>query len=144
MGITLTRRDIQTELPFGNRVVAIDIRGRDLRAALENGFSRLEDAAGRFPQVSGMKIEFDPRRPPGKRIVSIRIGGAPLVPNRMYRIATNDFLARGSDGYVEFGKAKPELPIDDSPLLVNEVMAYLQKFGTVRTGVEGRIDAVRK
>jgi 2',3'-cyclic-nucleotide 2'-phosphodiesterase (5'-nucleotidase family) len=143
-GDAITGRDVLAELPFGNRVVVIDIRGRDLRAGLENGFSRLEDAAGRFPQVSGMKIEFDPRRPPGKRIVSIRIGGAPLVPNRVYRIATNDFLARGSDGYAEFGKAKPELPIDDAPPLVNEVMAYLKKIGTVRTGVEGRIDAVQR
>jgi 2',3'-cyclic-nucleotide 2'-phosphodiesterase (5'-nucleotidase family) len=143
-GSSITRRDVLAELPFGNRIVTIDIRGRDLRSALENGFSRLADAAGRFPQVSGMKIEFDPRRPPGKRIVSIRIGGAPLNPKRMYRIATNDFLARGSDGYDSFGKATPLLPADDSPLLANEVMAYLQKLGTVRTGVEGRIDAVKK
>jgi 2',3'-cyclic-nucleotide 2'-phosphodiesterase (5'-nucleotidase family) len=143
-GSSITRRDVLAELPFGNRIVTIDIRGRDLRSALENGFSRLADAAGRFPQVSGMKIEFDPRRPPGKRILSVRIGDTPLNLNRMYRIATNDFLARGSDGYESFGKAKPLLPADDSTLLANEVMAYLQKLGTVRTGVEGRIDAVRK
>ena len=52
-GSTITRRDVLAELPFGNRVVTIEIRGRDLRSALENGFSRLADAAGRFPQVSG-------------------------------------------------------------------------------------------
>jgi 2',3'-cyclic-nucleotide 2'-phosphodiesterase (5'-nucleotidase family) len=143
-GGTITRRDVLAELPFGNRVVTLEIRGRDLRTALENGFSRLSDAAGRFPQVSGMRIEFDPRRPPGKRILSIRIGGAPLNPNRVYRIATNDFLARGSDGYEAFGKAKALLPAEDSPLLANEVMAYLQKLGTLRIGVEGRIDAVQK
>jgi len=143
-GSTITRRDILAELPFGNRVVTIDIRGRDLRAALENGFSRVEDAVGRFPQVSGMTITFDPRRPPGKRIVSIRIGHKPLDPNRMYRVATNDFLARGSDGYDTFGKARSLLPADDSPLLANEVMSYLQKIGTVTTGVEGRIEVTLK
>ena len=79
-GSTITRRDVLAELPFGNRVVTIEIRGRDLRSALENGFSRLADAAGRFPQVSGMTIQFDPRLPAGKRIVSIKIGGAPLNP----------------------------------------------------------------
>ena len=143
-GSTITRRDVLAELPFGNRVVTIDVGGRALRAALENGFSRMADAAGRFPQVSGLKIEIDPRLPPGKRIVSIKVGGAALQPNRMYRIATNDFLARGSDGYDWFGKATPLLPVDDSPLLANEVMAYLQSLGTVKRGVEGRIDAVRK
>ena len=143
-GSAITRRDVLAELPFGNRIVTISVRGRELRAALENGFARLSDAAGRFPQVSGMTIQIDPRRPPGKRIVSISVGGAPLNPNRMYRIATNDFLARGSDGYDGFGRAKPLLPVDDLPLLANEVMAYLHQLGTVRTGVEGRIDAVRK
>ncbi len=143
-GSTITRRDVLAELPFGNRVVTIDIRGRDLRTALEGGFARMADAAGRFPQVSGMKIEIDPRRPPGKRIVKIRIGGTPLNPNRIYRIATNEFLARGSDGYDTFGKAPTLLPVDDSPLLANEVMVYLRNLGTVKTGVEGRIDAVRK
>jgi 5'-nucleotidase/UDP-sugar diphosphatase len=143
-GSTITRRDVLAELPFGNRVVTIEIRGRDLRSALESGFARLADAAGRFPQVSGMTIQFDPRLPPGKRIKSIKIGGKPLDPNRIYRIATNDFLARGSDGYDTFGKARSLLPADDSPLLANEVMSYLQKLGTVQTGIQGRIDVVQK
>ncbi len=140
-GSTITRRDVLAELPFGNRVVTIEVRGRDLRDALESGFALLPATAGRFPQVSGMSIVFDERKPSGKRIQSIKIGGKPLNLNRTYRIATNDFLARGSDGYVPFGKAKTLLPVDDSPLLANEVMVHLRKLGTVQTGVEGRIVA---
>lgn len=140
-GSAITRRDVLAELPFGNRVLTIEISGKDLRAALEGGLGRLPDAAGRFPQVSGMVIEYDAKRPPGGRIVSIRIGGQPLDPNRKYRIATNDFLARGSDGYDTFGKAKSTPPADDAPLLANEVMVYLRKLGTVNTRVEGRIVA---
>jgi len=140
-GATITRRDVLAELPFGNRVVTIDIKGRDLRQAIENGLSRLPNAAGRFPQVSGLRIEFDPRRPAGNRIISIKSRGAPLDPNKTYRMATNDFLARGSDGYSVFASIKPLLPIDDAPLLANEVMIYLRQLGTVRKGVEGRIVA---
>jgi 2',3'-cyclic-nucleotide 2'-phosphodiesterase (5'-nucleotidase family) len=138
-GTPITRRDILAELPFANRVVTIDVKGRALRDGLENGLSRIESAAGRFPQVSGMTIEYDPRRPAGSRILSIRIGGTPLDPDATYRIATNDFLARGSDGYAGFADAKPLLPIEDSPLLTNEVMVYARKLGTVRTGIEGRV-----
>ena len=119
----------------------VEVRGRDLRDSLESGFALLPATAGRFPQVSGMSIVFDERKPSGKRIQSIKIGGKPLNLNRTYRIATNDFLARGSDGYVPFGKAKTLLPVDDSPLLANEVMVHLRKLGTVQTGVEGRIVA---
>jgi 2',3'-cyclic-nucleotide 2'-phosphodiesterase (5'-nucleotidase family) len=140
-GTAITRRDILAELPFGNRVVTIDVPGRALREGLENAVSRVEIAAGRFPQVSGMTIEYDPRRPAGRRVVSIKIGGRPLEPNRVYRIATNDFLARGGDGYAGFVGARSLIPIEDSPLLANEAMVYVRKLGTVRTGVEGRVRA---
>lgn len=140
-GTAITRRDVLAELPFGNRVVTIDISGANLRKALEGGLGRLPEAAGRFPQVSGLVIEFDAKRPVGDRITSIKIGSEALDPAKTYRIATNDFLARGSDGYDTFGAAKTLLPADDSPLLANEVMVYLRKLGTVRTTVEGRLVA---
>lgn len=137
----ITRRDVLAELPFGNRLVTIDVSGRALRQAIENGLSQLPRATGRFPQVSGLAIEFDPLRPAGDRVLSIKVGGAPLDPDRTYRMATNDFLARGGDDYASFAGAKPLMPVDDSPLLTNEVMIYLRKLGTVRTGVEGRLMA---
>src|SRR5262245_22368251 len=138
-GTTLTRRDVLAELPFGNRVVTIDISGGDLRRALENGLSLLPNPSGRFPQVSGLTIEADTRRPAGSRIVSIKVGGAPLDDGKTYRVATNDFLLRGGDGYTAFRHGKLLLPADDSPLLSNDVIDYVARLGTVRTGVQGRI-----
>ncbi len=140
-GTAISRRDILAALPFSNRVVTIEISGRDLREALENGLSRLPAAAGRFPQVSGMTVEYDALRPVGRRVLSVRIGRAPLNPKKLYRIATNDFLARGGDGYVTFSRAKTLLPVDDSPPLANEVMVYMRKVGTVQSGVSGRMIA---
>ena len=89
-GAAITRRDVQAELPFGNHLVALDVKGSDLRLALENGLSRLPAAAGRFPQVSGMTVEFDPQRPAGSRVLAITVGGAPLdaeqdLPGRRQR-----------------------------------------------------------
>jgi 2',3'-cyclic-nucleotide 2'-phosphodiesterase (5'-nucleotidase family) len=138
-GTAITRRDVLTQLPFGNTVVTLDIAGSELRAAVENGLSRLPQPAGRFPQVSGMKVEYDPRRPPGNRVVSMQVAGAPLDPNRTYRLVTNDYMARGGDGYVQFEHLKPLLPPDDSPTLANEVMVYLRRLGTVGAGLGGRL-----
>jgi 2',3'-cyclic-nucleotide 2'-phosphodiesterase (5'-nucleotidase family) len=138
-GSAITRRDILAELPFNNRVVEIEINGADLRRALENGLAQLPAAGGRFPQVSGMAIVVDLKRPAGDRIVAISVGGAPLDDARIYKVAVNDFLARGGDGYVGFRDAKHILPETDSPLLANAVMAYVKNLGTVRTAVEGRI-----
>ena len=49
----LTRRDILTELPFGNITVLTELPGSQILAALENGVSQVEKGAGRFPQLSG-------------------------------------------------------------------------------------------
>jgi 2',3'-cyclic-nucleotide 2'-phosphodiesterase (5'-nucleotidase family) len=140
-GAALTRRDVQAELPFGNHLVALDVKGSDLRLALENGLSRLPAAAGRFPQVSGMKVEFDPQQPAGSRVLAIAVGGAPLDVNKTYRVAVNDFMARGGDGYSSFAAIDPLVPLEDTPLLSDEVMIYLRGIDSVRTGVEGRMTA---
>src|SRR5215510_9947803 len=76
-GSTITRRDVLAELPFGNRLVMVEISGRDLKRAIENGLSRLPAADGTFPQVSGLTIEADLGRPPGSRVTSMTVGGAP-------------------------------------------------------------------
>ena len=138
-GATLTARDVLTELPFDNRVVAIDISGADLLRALDNGLSQLPNPGGRFPQVSGLAIEADASRPAGNRIVSIRVGDALLDERKIYRLATNDFMARGGDGYSVFRDAKPLLSALDAPLLSNAVIAHIKALGTVHTGADGRI-----
>ena len=138
-GSRITRRDVLAELPFGNRVVTLQVTGATLKRAIENGLSALPNAAGRFPQVSGITVEADLSRPPGSRVTAIRVGGAPLDEKRTYTVVTNDFVARGGDGYSMFADAPRLLPDTDAPLLANDVMVYIRKLGTVRTGVEGRV-----
>ncbi|NWG23810.1 MAG: bifunctional metallophosphatase/5'-nucleotidase [Pseudorhodoplanes sp.] len=138
-GSEITRRDVFAELPFGNHVAVLDVSGKVVREAIENGISLLPRFAGRFPQVSGMSFEADLSRPPGHRVLSIRVGDAPLDETKMYRLATNDFMARGGDGYTMFRDARQIVTAADGPLMANEVMVYLRKLGTVRTGTDGRI-----
>ena len=95
-GTVLTRRDILTELPFGNTTVLTELPGSQILAALENGVSQVEKGAGRFPQLSGATMVYDPTAPVGARVAEVTIGGAPLDPDKVYKLATNDFiLARG-------------------------------------------------
>jgi 2',3'-cyclic-nucleotide 2'-phosphodiesterase (5'-nucleotidase family) len=135
----VTRRDVLAELPFGNVLVVLSVKGSDLREAIENGLSRLPATSGRFPHVSGMRVEYDPQRPAGSRVVSIEVGGKPLDPQRMYKVATNDFMARGGDGYTSLTHNAPAVPPSDAPRLSNEVMVYLREMGGVRTAVDGRM-----
>ena len=138
-GAKITYGDVLAELPFNNHIVVVQIAGRELRRAMENGLSVLPRAAGRFPQVSGIAVEFDLARAPGSRVIAMKVGGAPLDEAKIYRVAVVDFLARGGDDYTMFADALHVTPDNDAPLLVNEVVGYLKKIGVARTDVEGRL-----
>ena len=138
-GSELTRKDILTELPFGNKTVMVELTGKQIREALENGFSQIEDGAGRFPQVSGLKIVADPKAPKGKRVVSVMIGDKPLDLAANYKIATNDYMLSGGDGYTAFTGGKVIVDANNGKLMANDVMVYIRKVGTVTNKVEGRI-----
>ena len=139
VGTALTRRDILSELPFGNKSAVTEITGAALRAALENGVSLLENRGGRFPQVSNLVVEVDTKAPVGRRILSVKVGGAPLDEARTYKIATNDFMLRGGDGYTMLaGKMAPTVDSGDS-LVANDVMVYARRLGSVAVKPEGRI-----
>lgn len=138
-GAQLSRRDVLTELPFGNRTVKLAVTGDMIRAALENGVSDVANAAGRFPQVSGLTFTADLMRPAGQRVDNIMIGGKPLDPAASYTLATNDYMAGGGDGYVALEAGKPLLGARDGKLMANDVMAYIAAQKTVAPKVEGRI-----
>lgn len=140
-GATLTRRDILTELPFGNSTVMVEITGKDIKDALENGVSQVDARAGRFPQVSGMKVVYDAKAAAGSRIVSVEIAGKPLDPAARYKVASNDFMFGGGDGYGALGRGRTLIGKTDGTLMANVVMGYVRKLGKVESKVEGRIVA---
>ena len=138
----LTRKDILTELPFGNSTVMTEIPGSQLLAAIENGVSQVEKGSGRFPQVSGMSYVYDPTAPAGSRVVSITVGGAPLDPDRLYKVAANNYILNGGDGYSALGGGRVLIDAGNGNLLANDVMAYIESMGKVTARVEGRIRTV--
>jgi 2',3'-cyclic-nucleotide 2'-phosphodiesterase (5'-nucleotidase family) len=99
----------------------------------------VENSAGRFPQVSGLAIEYDPSKPKGSRILSVTIGDKLLDPAGTYTLATNDFMANGGDAYAMFKDAKALYSVRDAKLLANDVMAYIAAKGEVAPKIEGRI-----
>jgi 2',3'-cyclic-nucleotide 2'-phosphodiesterase (5'-nucleotidase family) len=141
-GTVLTRKDILSELPFGNVTVLIELSGADLRVALENGVSQVEDKAGRFPQVSGMTFTYDAAARPGSRIVEVEVAGEPLDPSRTYTVATNDYIFGGGDGYEALSRGKALVDASAATLMANMVMNYITAKGEVAPAVEGRITRI--
>ncbi len=142
-GSEITRRDILSELPFGNVNIMIELTGAEVLAALENGFSRVEDVNGRFPQVSGMMIEADITREAGDRVTSVMIGGQALDESATYTVATNDFMGRGGDGYSMFADAPRVVREEDAKLMANDVMVHVRELGEFAPAIDGRIALTR-
>ncbi|KAB1075734.1 bifunctional metallophosphatase/5'-nucleotidase [Methylobacterium planeticum] len=126
-GTELTRRDILTELPFGNTTVLVAITGAQVRAALENGLSDYGRPSGRMAQVSGLVMTIDPAAPSGRRILAVTVGGEPLDPDRTYRVASNSFLYDGGNGYGMLAQGRTLIGSTDGKLVANEVMAYIRR-----------------
>ncbi len=141
-GTMLTRRDILTELPFGNVTVLTEITGQQILDAMENGVSRVEDGSGRFPQISGMSIVYDPTAPAGSRIVQLLIGGEEVDVNKLYTFATNNYAMGGGDGYGMLGGGRMLIDTGNGNLMANDVINYIIDQGGVNTTVEGRIKVV--
>lgn len=138
-GQALTKRDVLTELPFGNKLMVLEVTGTDLKAALENAVWFGEKAEGRFGQISGARILARRDGVPGSRITSIEIGGAALDPAKLYKIAVNDFVASGKDGYAALARGRVLLDANEGPLVATVVMDAIRAAGTISPRVEGRI-----
>ncbi|POR38912.1 Mannosylglucosyl-3-phosphoglycerate phosphatase [Tolypocladium paradoxum] len=129
-------KDITNCFPFEDPVVLLRVKGQAIRDALENGVSTYPALEGRFPQVSHIKFEFDPRRKSGNRVTSMSIGGEAYDPERKYLLATRGYMGRGKDGYVsllvtsEGGEAE-EIVDEENGILISAMLR--QYFMGLRT-----------
>jgi 5'-nucleotidase/UDP-sugar diphosphatase len=138
----ITLGQVLEVMPFGNTLVLLTLTGAQVKEALENGVSQVEQSAGRFPQVGGMRYSWDPSAPAGSRITGIQVsdgrgGFTPIDPNASYRVVVNNFIAGGGDGYsvLQRGTNKVDTGFLDADVLVE----YLQARSPVNPQVEGRI-----
>lgn len=140
-GTMITRRDVLTELPFGNKTVLLKVSGADVMAALEHGVSAIEDGGGRFPHVSGMTFSFNPAKPAGERVSDVMVAGAPLDEGASYLLATNDFMGDGGDGYAMF-KGKPSIIEENAAELMAAQVIKAFEAGTAVPVLDGRAKQV--
>ncbi|MFT8244813.1 bifunctional metallophosphatase/5'-nucleotidase [Roseomonas sp. BN140053] len=134
---TVTMGDVLAMLPFANTIATVTLRGRDLKAALENGVSKVPDTVGRFPQVAGLRVQWTADAPPGQRVTILEVAGAPFDPERPYRIVTNNFMRRGGDDYVSMRDDALEFYDNGAPL-EDSLIAFLSD-GRPVAGIDGRL-----
>jgi 5'-nucleotidase len=98
----VTYGEVSTVLPFQNRLVVATMKAKAIRRLLEQQFDIVGPGQDKILSVSkDFTYAFDRSKPQGQRVdpASLRIAGQPLVSSHAYRVATNDFLITGGDGF---------------------------------------------
>ncbi len=118
------------------RVVTFPLTGARLRALLEVGVRPGGLGAGPYPQVSGVRVTVDARRPGGDRVVGAlrRDDGREIAPADTVRVAFVTYPAcRGGDGYriPEAAPACDALAVDPArfPRSVDLLARHLEGMG---------------
>ncbi len=130
----ITPRDVFDVLPFGNRVVVISMTGEFLKKIME---IRVK---GRRAGVimSGARIVFNRSRPDMDRITTFEIGGQILDPNKIYRVATSDYIAQGNIG-LSVLKTVPQEDIYYTGTMTRDmVAAYIKEHSPISPRIDQR------
>src|SRR5262249_8095047 len=88
----LTARTLLAMHPFGNVICKVEVSGQVLLQGLNSGVAKLPQAAGQFPQVSGLTMVVDRNAPASGRVRDVTINGQPLDPSKIYTLAIPDFV----------------------------------------------------
>jgi 5'-nucleotidase/UDP-sugar diphosphatase len=120
-----------TLLPFTNVLVEMEVTGKEVVGALEDGVANYLDLAqsnGSHPYAAGLRWDLDMSKAKGQRFTNVqvrdRVTGvwAALDLTKTYVLVTNDFMAAGKDGYTTLGVAY------NAGRYVNTYLLYTQSF----------------
>ena len=115
----ISRKNIIDVMPYFNSLYVKEITGEAFLDALEFGVSKLPNAFGGFPQVSGCSfyvntsfnstVETDSDgmfiKVGGKRRVSnVKINGKPLNLTQKYNLSASEYILNGGDGFTMFSQ----------------------------------------
>jgi 5'-nucleotidase len=136
-------------LPFGNKLITMDLTGLQILRLLEQQWERPQPPGGRILQVSdGFSYAWDAGKPAGaapgrgRRVVpgSMRLQGQPLEMGRLYRVTVNSFMASGSDRFNVFKQGRN---VQEGEVDVAAAALYLRTKGMLAVPQAGRIQRVR-
>jgi 5'-nucleotidase len=129
-------------MPFSNSLVVLDLKGSEIKSALEWGARTLPEGSGAFLHISkGSSYRINVDQPSLDRISNVVIAGEPMEMDRTYRIGLLSFTAGGGDDHQAL-KAAPGRRIDTGLLDIDALVEYVRKASPIRPVMEDRIEIV--
>ncbi len=112
----VTRRDVFQVLPFKNTVVVMELSGKEAGELIDHLFSW---GGYGYDFSKGVVITIDSEADPGAWVKGVLVGGRPLEPDRIYRVATNSYLIRA---IARRRPADNPLRVEDTGITVREAV----------------------
>ena len=138
----ITRGILMDEVPFPLKLVMIRIKGKFVKEALEQHIIKYPAPVGSYPHVSkGLNVIFDGSRNPMDRIISIKLHGEPIDPEKEYLVTLTHFLSIGGDGCKGYTNSTY---VGDSELLFDVLLSYLKSKGEINPVLEERLYHIKK
>lgn len=120
----ITALKLREALPYNNKVVIVKLKGEDLLRVMERSASQGFGSGAKL-QRYGLDITWKHGSP-----VIKRVGGRKFQRDKVYRIAINDFIANGGDGYSIFKEKGLDMEVTD--METRQILAdYLKNHGPV-------------
>jgi 5'-nucleotidase/UDP-sugar diphosphatase len=134
----ITLGDVIGMLPFGNTLATCKLKGSDLHAAVLHGLTMI--GRGGFLQTAGLQVVWSPLAPSQTAVLVREPDGrfVPIDPDRLYHVATNNFMRGGGDGYTVLRDAAID-PYDTGPGLDDLVADRITALSPLRLATEGRL-----
>lgn len=130
----ITPREIFKIMPFGNRIVVLQVDGQLIRDLIEDRVS----GTSRGMLIAGCRVVVDRKRPNGQRVVKLTLNGAEIEPRRQYRLAVSDYLAEGNSGFSRLTSV-PVTQSNYTGLLVRQaIIDYVRKHSPLTPRIDGR------
>ncbi len=130
----ITKEDVFKVLPFGNELVSFQVTGKFIKEILERKLS----GNSRGLAIGGAKVIFNKNLPEGSRVVYMEINGEPLKADKLYRVATSDYLLEGNSGLLMLRRI-PRGRVNFHGTLVREaVIEYIQQHSPLQITTDGR------
>lgn len=142
----ITTGEVIAVLPFGNDPAFVQLTGEEIKQILEYSVRLAPAESGGFLHVSGMKFTYDSKKEEGSRVVSMQVKVndqyEDIKADQTYLVTTNNFTAKGGDGYEVFAKAYQEGRVQDMGAIDWEQLRdymVVNLNGEVDPQIEGRI-----
>ena len=118
---------VEEVLPFNNAITVATVSGATIQKVLEHALS--DNPSGKFLNVHGLKITYDPNKPNGQRLASVLVelgpnSWKPIDSQKSYRIAINDYNFNGGEGFDFAGATDVQ---STKIRLADALAAYLKK-----------------